>query len=203
VANDDSWLKNPLEKALIPTEKYDSIMAKIKATRQETVLRCRLNFRSPAKESSLTRRYMSEDDMENMIEKDCLALVVAPDRIAIAATLNTKATARLEKITIFTESGKEINATFESTIKDYGLITAITTEKITDMVAFDTEPIKSYDGLFLPIVEIKIQGEELTCYYTHDRITDFSLGWNKMIYPEMSGVDSFGYDQAPTANSGI
>ena len=196
---DDSWQKSPLEFDMIDAAHYDELLNKVEAVQKETVLRCRINFRSPTRKGSDFSAFAGGPDGEHMTEKNTYAVVIGPDRIMIPATLAADTTARLEKITVFTADGRKINAEFESSIKDYGLITARLAEPMPQVAKICTKDIKEYKDNFMPFVEVRVQGEEMVCYFSHNRINGFEYGWKKVIYPDISGVNFMDYRDNPYA----
>ena len=197
--DNDDWQKSPLDYEMINEAQYKELLGKIKAEREQTVLRCRINFRSPTRKGSDISGLTGGPGQDHMTEKNCFAVVVAPDRILIPATLTADTTARLEKITIFTEDGQKFNAKFESTIKDYGLITAKLAEPMAQVARICSDDIEEYKDTFMPFVEVRVQGEEMACYYSHNRISGFEYGWKKIVYPVMPGVDFWDHQGTPFA----
>ncbi len=198
LADNDDWQKSPLDYEMITAEQYEGLLAKIKDECTKTVLRCRINFRSPTRKGSDFSGLTGGPGQDHMTEKNCYAVVVAPDRILIPATLTADTTARLEKITVFTAGGKKLNATFESTVKDYGLITAKLAEPVSDVAKICSGDIENYKDVFMPFVEVRVQGEEMVCYYSHNRIGGFEYGWKKIVYPMVAGVEFWDYQDAPS-----
>ena len=194
VVDGQDWQKSPMDCEMIKADEYAAILDKVKAEREKTILRCRINFRSPTRKGSDISGLTGGSGSDHMTEKNCYAVVTAPDRIIIPATLAADTTARLEKITVFTADGKKINAEFESSIKDYGILTAKLAEPMESAAKISVKDIKEYKDVFMPFVEVRIQGEEMVCYYLHNRIGGFEYGWKKMIYPQVSGVSFWSSD---------
>lgn len=190
----DDWMVSPLDEVVISANRYNDLTSKIEELCKNTVLRCQLNFRSPAKKVSILSRYIREEQQET--EQYTYAIVVAPDRIIIPTTLQPEKTARLEKITVYNAAGEKIEAKFESSIKDFGMLTATLARPLPEAAAISNEMINKYLGQTLPLVEIKILGDDLIFNYNRSKILSLDSGWKKMIYPELPNVNLWSSDDA-------
>ena len=183
---DYSWLGSVMQWQWITDTQLQKMTEKIKAIADKCLLRVRLNLRSP-KQSAQRSFYYDEDESENKTEMDKVAVLIDNKNLIVLANLGPKVTARLEKITVYSNSGQALKAKFAGTLSDYGAFMAELETPLEGVVSFAENDILEYENTFLLYADIEMQGEKKICYYGHRRIPTFEKGWHSQIYPEMPG----------------
>lgn len=184
----DSWKGSPDAWPVLSAEEVRALTDRVTQTADRAVLRIQLGFRSPKKEEG-ERTYYSRGDDDEATERHVTGILVGPDRILVLANLAQKVTARLERIKVFPPKGEPVAATFEGTLKDYGVFLATLEKPLDGPVAFASGPIRSFRSRFLVGADVRIQGENRVVYGSPRRISGFDYGWQRNIYPEIPGGD--------------
>jgi len=164
----------------------------------EVILLASLQFRSPRQRGGQRRfsPYRSDGDGVGT-ELITLALKLGDGRVAILAALPPSATARLESITLHSADGGTTTASFESTLRDLGVLTA-TVDAVTEEDA--TAPDESIEpsgailastGLLewrdrlLPTALVRISGRQRLADRGHVRFERFTVGWRGVVFATM------------------
>ncbi|MBT3199773.1 MAG: hypothetical protein HN350_07635 [Phycisphaerales bacterium] len=187
VGLDDKWKGSPLD-----WEKYsaDEMTQKLDAVKKITdggIFRVALNFRSPKKDVSASSRYSSRDEDEGT-EKNALGLLIGEKTVLVLGNYKPQVTARLATIAVHpTGAEKPIPAKFSHTLKDYGCLIATLDKPLSGVLKLSTKDVVSLRNTLLPAAEVKLQGEKRVVYYSHSRVSGYSLGWKRNIYPDIDG----------------
>lgn len=182
---DYSWLGSVMQWDWISDAQLQQMTEKIKAIADNCLLRVRLNLRSP--KQSGQRSYYDEDEEDSKTEMDKVVVLIDNRNVIVLANLGPRVTARLEKITVYSNSGKALKAKFAGTLSDYGAFMAELETPLDDTIMFAEGNILEYENTFLLYADIEMQGEKRVCYYGYRRIPSFEKGWHSQIYPEIPG----------------
>ncbi len=201
LAPGEAWKESPEKWSWLTTAQYAAYTDTVQAAADGGVLRARLDLRSPR----VTDRggYSPYDyggaEEDEATEIETLALLVDAQRVLILSLLKPPATARLEDITIYPQGREEgVRATFTATLRDYGAFIATLDEPMAGAVSLSDRDVRSHRNHLLIGAEITLQGENRIAYFTHDRISSFTVGWKRHVYPNVSGEDAslFLFDEA-------
>ncbi len=184
LALDDAWKKSPLDWPAYSAQEMNDLLQRLDKKAAAGLLRATLNFRSP-KVNNKRDRYMTDDDQGNVTEMDTPAVLVDKSRVLILANMPPSVTARLERVTVHTEDGRDISGKFAGTLKDYGAFIADLDEPLEEAMEFADEEITEYRNVLVPAVEVMIQGKTRQTYAVHRRIPGFEIGWRGQKYPEV------------------
>ncbi len=184
---DDSWKGSPLDWDWIDADQMDKLLDKTEKIANGGILRTMLNLRSPKKNSGRSMYYMDGGDGENKTEINTLSLLLDSKRAMVLTNMKAGVTARLERITIYTDSGQAVNAKFAGTLSDYGAFIVDLEKEIDGAIEFSSRDILKYRKTLLPLATIKVQGKKRISYFCHKRIPGFTTGWHGQVYPQISG----------------
>lgn len=200
-ANDD-WKRHPDRWVWMGAQPYETMLARVQATADAGVLRARLDLRSPRVSESLYSPWdYSDTEDDEATEIDTLCLLVNPDTVLVLSSLKAPVTARLERITVFPAGSADgVNATFTASLRDFGAFVATLDQPIDGALNLSSKDIRSYRHRLLAAADISLQGEHRIAYFTHNRITSYSVGWRRNIYPTIpgGGYTQFLFDDAGT-----
>ena len=187
---DDSWKGSLPNNSFLDVTQMEKLESKIQKIADQALLRTRLNFRSPKKSSRFDRyelmnRYGDDGEEKSTTERNTVSILFAPDMVLILEKLNTKTTARLEKITVFAAQNEPVQARFVGTLKDYGGLIAKLEKSLSAPIVFSAKNIRAYRDRLLPALEVRIQGDKRVTYYQHQRIPQFETGWRRQIFPQL------------------
>ena len=182
---EDKWKGSPLD-----WEKYSSaeMDKKLKETEKITdagIFRVALNFRSPKKDFRTAR--VSSGSGQGT-EKNAVGLLIDKDTVLVLANLKPQVTARLATIKVYPHGAKEsVDATFSHTLKDYGCLVVKLSTPLKGALKFSGKDVTSLRDTLLMAADVKLQGEKRVVYYGHRRVSSFSLGWKRNVYPSVGG----------------
>lgn len=188
----ESWQGSPLNWPSLPADAYQALCRRIERSGEQGLLRVKLNFRSPkaGASSSAYAQYASflyDEEQASATERDTVGILLEGKRLLVLANLDPPTTARLERITVFGPDGRGSEARFLGTLNDYGGLMAELTDVPGKPVSFSREPILDYQDQLLIGVEVRVQGDHRVQYVDHHRLTQFSVGWHRQIYPDFGG----------------
>jgi len=192
---DDSWKGSPLKWKGITSKEYEEKLSQISEIADSSLLRVKLNFRSPKKKAGdrygRMRRFSSMDDDEggSATEKNTLGLVVRKDLVLVLNKLDLKTTARLEKITIYPPEGDPVSGKFSFTLIDHGALGVVPEKPLTGALSPLEGDIRDLRTQLLYGVEIRIRGEERIKYLSRIRIARFDIGRRSKVFPDVPGKD--------------
>ena len=134
----------------------------------------------------MASRYdMRDDDDQNQTEINTLAVITGSKQALVLANINQKATARIERIIIYTDSGQQIKTTFAGTLSDYGALVVDLEEELTDSIKFAPKNILEYRRALLSCASITVRGRKRIVYFNHRRISGYKVGWHNQVYPQL------------------
>jgi len=133
---DGSWKGDRKMSDWIDADTMKTILAETQSITDKCILRVNINLRSPNKSSMDSNRYMRDDDEQDQTEINTLAVITGSKQALVLANMDQKATARIERITIYTSSGQQIKATFAGTLSDYGALVIDLEKQLTDTIKF-------------------------------------------------------------------
>jgi hypothetical protein len=188
---DDSWKGSPGLFPAVAAEKLTAMLDSLQTTVDGGLFRITLQFRSPKKQAG-GRSYYGGGESET--EKQVLGVLIDPGTILVLADLKPKVTARLERILVNipgqkSSEAKPVEAKFSVTLKDYGCLVAKLEKPMDGPITLSDQNILKYEDLLLPMVEVRLQGAKRVTYFNRTRISGYSLGWKKHIYPRVLGND--------------
>ena len=182
---DDSWKGSPTKWDVVKADEMAKMLENLTRVCDSGLLHVKLNFRSPAK-SDRSTRYRYGDDDENAVEQDVLGLLLNENTVAVAANLKPKVTARLERILVYPPKGDPIPAKFAGTLADYGGLIATLEKPLQGAPKFSQADLLAMRDKLMLSAKIVLRGDNRVCYYQHERVTQYEMGWKRNIYPELS-----------------
>jgi len=182
---DGSWKGSPLKWRSVSAGEMDKLLAELKRNTDACLLRTKLNLRSPKAKPGDRYSFMMMDDDANATENNVVSVLVEPRKALVLANLRPKATARLERITVFDAGGTPVSATFLHTLKDYGCFVAELEKPLPGPVVISAQPVASQYGKLLLSAEVSVQGDNRVAYLDRARIVGFKIGWQRRVYPEL------------------
>ena len=183
---DGSW-KGPIKDSeVMSVDQMKAFCAKIQAVADKSILRVKIKLRSPKKGGSGRSRYFDDDeDGANKTELDTLAVITGKKQALVLANMTQKVTARVERITLYTETGAAIKAKFVGTLSDYGALVVELEKELDAAVKFAEKDVLKYRKSMLGNVSIKVRGNKRIAYYKRGRITGYATGWRNQVYPQV------------------
>ena len=197
---DEDWRRSPADWPTISAEKMSKLMEELERIASAGLLRVKLRFRSPRAQSGqspygISVRMPGEDQSEEMTEWNGTGVLLDDMTVLVLANLRPKVTARLEAIRASADESQSVEAEFAGTLSDYGAFLAKLQQPLPGAIGFETGPIKEFEDELLLKAEIRVLGESRTAYFWRDRVTSFSVGWRRQIYPDVSATS--GGDSTP------
>ena len=187
VSLEGEWKGSPLDWERYSDAEMDEKLKKIEKIADGGIFRVALNFRSPKKDftSVTSTRYSSSSaGGDKGTEQNAIGLLVDKKTVLVLGNYKPKITARLATITVYPSNAKEpVEAQFTHTLKDYGCLVATLSKPLTGALKFSDKDVTSLRDRLLPSAEVTLQGEKRVVYYGHRRITSYSLGWKRNVYP--------------------
>jgi hypothetical protein len=183
---DGTWKGSPLKWPAISAADLAARTKKLEEAFAKGVMRVKLSFRSPKKTSGYG--YSSYGD-EGKTERNVLGGLIDERRVVVLVSLKPKVTARLERIMVHPPTGKPVPAKFACTLEDYGAFIATLDEPMAGALKLFGGKILDQRYKLLLTASVKIEGEKLTTYYWHNRISSFAIGWKQKVYPGLPGRD--------------
>jgi serine protease Do len=185
ISLDNSWKTPPAKWAQYSAPEMKRLLSTIQTAVEQGIFQVRLGFRSPKADKA--RRYSSRNRNKVGTEVNTIGLLYDKQHLLVLANLDSPATARLEKIAVYSMSGQRLKAKFDATLKDYGMLVAKFAKPLSYKgIIMSQKQVLDKVGDLLPAAEIKIAGERLTAYYGHSRIVSFYIGWKGMKLPGLS-----------------
>jgi serine protease Do len=187
VGFDAKWKGSPLDWEKYSSAEMDKKLKSIEKLADGGIFRVALNFRSPKKDfSSSSDRYSSRSEDEGT-EKNAVGLLIDKKTVLVLGNYKPKITARLATISVYPPNASEpVGAKFSHTLRDYGCLIATLDKPLKGALKFSKKDVTSLRYRLLAIADVKLQGEKRVVYYGHRRITSFSLGWKRHVYPGVS-----------------
>ncbi|MSU32333.1 MAG: hypothetical protein EXS25_06700 [Pedosphaera sp.] len=187
----ESWRGNPLLWAQISGEEFSSRLKTLEEMTSRTLVRVRLSFRSPKATPGQTQarfrgRNEEESEDETATERDVLGVVLSGGKVAVLVSMKPSTTARLEHILVFPGGSEGIAATFEASLRDFGVIVVRTEKPLPSVVSVDPTHPAELLGRLLLRAEIALQGETRLNYFHLARIAGVRVGARLEPYPEVS-----------------
>ena len=187
VGLEEKWKGSPLDWEKYSSDEMARKLAEIERIADSGILRVALNFRSPKKDAG-AGRYSYSSNQDDGTEKNAIGLLIDEKTVLVLGNYKPKVTARLETISVYPTGAKEsVTATFSHTLKDYGCLIATLSEPLSGALKFSDKDVTSLRNRLLGSAEVTLQGEKRVVYYGHSRISSYSLGWKRNVYPSVSG----------------
>ncbi|MFB3891294.1 MAG: PDZ domain-containing protein [Phycisphaerae bacterium] len=186
ISTDDAWQVSPDKWATTSAAEMAKLLKSLEERCDQCVLRVGLSFRSPKKASGSPygmRGGYDEEDFETGTERNVLGILTDDKTVVVLTNLKRTATARLERIKVYPAKGESVEAKFNGTLSDYGCFLARLDKPLSGAAAVFGESLVPLRGKLLMAADVMLQGEKKVCYYDHNRITDFRLGWKRKLYP--------------------
>jgi serine protease Do len=201
---DEDWRQAPDDWPTVSADEMHDLLEQLEQVASKGLLRVNLRFRSPRTASRSSRfgisiSFPGEEGSEEMTEWNGTGILTDDRTVLVLANLRPKVTGRLEAIRVFSGDGQEAAAEFAGTLGDYGAFLAKLDAPLPGTVCFETRPIKEFDGELLLKAQVRVLGDARSMYCWRDRVTSFSVGWRRQIYPDVSATS--GGDAAPWEES--
>jgi hypothetical protein len=189
---DDSWQGSPASWEQVPKARYDQLLQQVGQLADQGLVRTRLSFRSPKPTPGANRRRMMMDDDEDgddsSTERDVVGVVLAPNRIAVLASLRPSTTARLQRIQLHPAKGEPVNAKFVASLKDYGVVVVEPEKPLPQTLTVSTRPISDFIEKLSYRVDLALQGENRVQYLHHARVGAVHVGARLEGFPELADM---------------
>ena len=127
----------------------------------------------------------AEDD--NSTEQNALGVVVKPDQVVVLASLKSKTTARLEKITVHPANGSPVEARFHASLKHFGCFLAKLESPLPRVIGDSGRNIVTYRDERIFFVDLNVQGGKRVGFYQPGGISFYKLRAQGRPYPELVG----------------
>lgn len=192
---DDSWKTSPLKWEMIDSAAMDKRQADLHEKVNDGLLFIKLTLRSPR--ATGQREYFNMGNREEQdTERLSVGVLTDPTTLLAIKALKPTETARLEKIMVTLADGKQVEAKFKASLKDYDAFVATLPTPQAGVIEMSTEPIFTVRNRLLMEAELLIQGENRVFYEGHRRVAGFTSGWRGQIYPTIAGEhkDRFLFD---------
>lgn len=184
-ADGNQWQMSPIQWDLYSYAQLNELLDKIGDDAEKNILKCKINLRSPSKSKQNIFNYNDSDEDDLATEINTIALIVDVDKALVLKELKAEVTARIEKITIFGQDGKELEATFFATLKDYGGFFVSLPEEVNTPITVSDLDIRDNFMDIMPAVQVSVQGENKVTYNSYCRIPSVEKGWKSYLYPEI------------------
>jgi len=185
---DGSWKGSPLKWQSVSADEMQKLLADLKRNTDACMLRTKLNFRSPkARPGDRYSQYGGFGDDATLTEQDAISLLVEPQKALVLSNLQPKATARLERITLFTSDDTPVSARFAHTLKDYGCFLAELETPLPEPARISAEPVGCRLDELMLSADVSVQGDKRVAYLDQVRILGYNIGWQRRVYPEIRG----------------
>jgi serine protease Do len=181
---DDSWKQPPSKWPTVSSDEHAKLLERIRASAGKGLVRVTLNLRSP-KASPTADRFSSNDDEKDATVRHVVGVLLDAKTVLVLAELKSGVTGRLEKIRVRQADGKSVEAKFAHTLADYGALVAKLDQPLEGAPASPPKDSRPARDVFLPAVEVLMQGEKRTEHYAHRRIASFNVGFRRQLYPEV------------------
>ncbi len=185
---DGSWKGTPLDWIWAPMDTVQDHLRELEKSTSQTLLKVTLGFRSPKQRPEQQMRYApmgAEDD--NSTEQNALGVVVKPDQVVVLASLKSKTTARLEKITVHPANGSPVEARFHASLKHFGCFLAKLESPLPRVIGDSGRNIVTYRDERIFFVDLNVQGGKRVGFYQPGGISFYKLRAQGRPYPELVG----------------
>lgn len=193
LALDSSWRGSPLAWEAVPAAQRNRLVSDLQRVASEALVHVKLSLRSP-KKTGMERygdwggaRYRG--DNVSATEADAVGVCLDGYRVLVLAELAAEATARLERIQVFTGDGAPRTATFVGTLADFGALMVKLDKPVKAFVAPAAEPLASYKNRLLLKARISMAGKQRIAFFWHGRIRGFEKGYMGEPYPRLGFED--------------
>lgn len=183
---DDSWKGSPLQWPTVSAEELKRMLATLETNSSRHLVRVAIGFRSPRSEGG--RNYYSRfggggGNEDEITEWNGTGILVDESNVVVLANLKPKVTGRLETIRIFAPGMQPVQAAFTGTFLDYGCFLAKLQAPMSHPAEMFEKPITDIRNQLLLKAEVGVAGEVRTAYYSHERISAYSVGWRRQLNP--------------------
>ena len=182
---DDSWKGSPLKWKTISAEERAKLLTNVEKLADESIVRVAISFRSPKKERRTG--YSSRDEDDGKTERNVPGILVSDKQVLALISLKPSVTARLERIVIHPAAGEPIGAKFAHTLTDYGALIANLDKPLPRPAKLAKGGILKTRHSLLLAAEVRVRGENRVAYFNHTRMSYYSLGWKRRVYPHIPG----------------
>lgn len=175
---------------------YDRKLADLEMLTKQAMPRIHLSFRSPAGETAEENMMMSgrffpgrDDEEANKTERDVTGLVISERRILVPVGLDAETTARLRRMTVHLDDGRELEASFAASLKDYKAFVIETDEPLP--ASLELSQISPEDLIDVALLAARHEqhGESSETHVGRQRISSHELGWRRQLEPQVPAYD--------------
>lgn len=204
---DDSWQVTPAAWPSIDQSTYTSRLDEIQKLADGGLVRTRLSFRSPKPTPGMGRRRFQfgedEDGDEGSTERDVIGVVLAPNRVAVLASLRPSTTARLQRIQLHPAGGTAVNARFVASLRDHGVLIVEPEQPFATAIQVEPQPVSEHLEKLCFRVDLTLQGENRVQYLHHARIGSVHIGRRLEPFPELADMSDVAGAFLFTQKSGL
>ena len=188
VGLEEKWKGSPLDWEKHTSDEMDKKLKGIEKITDGGIFRVALNFRSPKKDAGSEGYSRVGGNDDEGTEKNAIGLLIDEKTVLVLGNYKPKITARLETIAVYPSKAKEpVEAAFTHTLTDYGCLIATLAKPLKGALKFSEKEVASLRDRLLPAAEVTLQGAKRVVYYGHRRMTGYTLGWRRNVYPSMGG----------------
>ena len=195
----EDWVRTPADWEWMSREEHKRRLDAISEIADSSVIRVRLNFRSPKSDDQSMPYSLSRRD-EEPTEIEEVGVILQDGRLIVLAELQPRTTARLERIRAYLPGEVTVEADFVATLKDYGAMVAELSD-VPEGVGVELSPVGEEElqdmrGRLLPSAMVSVAGGRRVCWLDHVRLTDINRGWRRQLIPRLRNLSDklFAFD---------
>lgn len=191
-----SWKLPFSDWKLISAHDYSKHLEQIETLTKKTLLRVSLHFRNPKKNSRIERAEYSMED-EALKERNVVGLLLNDKQILVLEELAPNVTSYLDRTTVHTPDGKELNVRFSKSLKNYGAFIVQLEESLKGELEFADKDLSELKNKLLWGAEVKVKGDQVETHIVHQRLYRFQPRWKNQTYPQVANAcqESFLFNQ--------
>ncbi len=182
----DGWKGSPDAWSWLSAEDYGSRCAALEDAASHAVLRAELVYRQrPTQPGENAEMHYGSADREP--PTSALAIVIAPERILVLATLRPRQTAALERVQLKLPDGREVAAAFRATVAELGAFVVVPDAPMDRALPVSPEPWGALRGRLGLALNAQDGGERIEFRSAHLRMVALKDGPRGRAVPEFPG----------------
>lgn len=189
---DGSWKGTPDSWEMVSRKEMGTLLERLAGETDRSLLRVALALRSPRGQpegiGQFGGRFGRGDDHDGITEWNGTGLLVDPTTVLVLAGFKPKVTARLDRISVFSADGKEHQASFAGSFKDWGGFLATLDRPLEGPARPCMTPLLDQRDRLLLQAVIRVRGDAREAYFWQDRPAEFSVGVGGNTFPTMNSI---------------
>ncbi len=189
---DDSWMGSPLTRKVVSAADMTKTLEELSTQAGFGIVRVQLDFRSPRKsDGGDSFGFMGSGRDTDATRLDVPGVHLEGNRLLVLASLESKTTARLEKISVHLPSGEPVVAEFDFTLKRFGAFLARLPAETPGGMKLDRKGTFAAVNRLIGLLTVEIRGELRIARSLPAAFTQNREGWRGLIHPAISGPGCF------------